>query len=221
MIDLDWIIIGTISLSLIGLLLGVVSLAGSFQANTRYKQLGVKPRGKRSKKRWQRQRSRYAQLRKKRVKLTMGLLLTTLVIGGIGSYVKYEQLTNMTAADTENIVAGYYLLDQMTDQLNELESSDNVEKLNSNIHTLAVRMASLSSKKGSDRGSKESQIVLNRYYARMGQLGVNLSSQKVEDLKEDKALLESYLHDIERVETSQTKVIAFYKVSEKSLAQRQ
>ncbi len=104
---------------------------------------------------------------------------------------------------------------------NAIESSENDEKLNANIHTLAVRMASFSSKKGSDRGTKESQLLLNRYYARMGQLGVNLASQKAEVLKEDQELLQSYTQDIERVEESQNKVLAFYQVDEKSLAQKQ
>lgn len=221
MINLDWIIIGAISLGILCLLLMVVTFAGMLQARGRLKQLGTKPKGSSSKKRWRRQKNRYSQLQKKRLKSTIGLLITTLVISGIGGYAKYYQMTNMTAADTENIVTGYYLIEQMTEQLNGLEGSENDEKINSNIHTLAVRMASFSAKKGSDRGTKESQLLLNRYYARMGQLGVNLASQKAQGLKADQDLLQSYLQDIERVEESQTKVLTFYKVDKKSLAQKQ
>lgn len=221
MINLDWIIIGAISLGIICLLLLIVSFAASLRARAQLQKLGAKPTGRSAKKKWRRQKNRYTKTQKSTFKSGVWLLLVTIVISGVGGYAKYYQMTNMTAADTENIVTGYYLLNQMSEQLNAIESSENDEKLNSNIQTLAVRMASFSSKKGSDRGTKESQLLLNRYYTRMGQLGVNLASQKVEALKEDKALLQSYLQDIERVEESQNKVLAFYKVDKKSLAQKQ
>lgn len=221
MINLDWLIIGAISLGIICLLLLILSFAASLRARSQLRKLGGKPTGRSVKKKWRRQKNRYTKTQKSAFKSGSWLLLMTLVISGIGGYAKYYQMTNMTAADTENIVTGYYLLDQMTEQLNAIESSENDEKLNANIHTLAVRMASFSSKKGSDRGTKESQLLLNRYYARMGQLGVNLASQKAEVLKEDQELLQSYIQDIERVEESQNKVLAFYQVDEKSLAQKQ
>ncbi|MBP1040164.1 hypothetical protein I6N95_03975 [Vagococcus sp. BWB3-3] len=221
MINLDWLIIGAISLGIICLLLLILSFAASLRARSQLRKLGGKPTGRSAKKKWRRQKNRYTKTQKSAFKSGSWLLLMTLVISGIGGYAKYYQMTNMTAADTENIVTGYYLLDQMTEQLNAIESSENDEKLNANIHTLAVRMASFSSKKGSDRGTKESQLLLNRYYARMGQLGVNLASQKAEVLKEDQELLHSYIQDIERVEESQNKVLAFYQVDEKSLAQKQ
>lgn len=221
MTNIEWVIIGAISLGILCLLLMIAAFVASFRAKSQLKQLGTKPKGTSAKKKWRRQKGRYTKASKNSLKTGVALALTTLVISGIGGYAKYYQMTNMTAVDTENIVTGYYLIDQMSEQLKAIEGSDNDEKSNSNIHTLAVRMASFASKKGSDRGTKESQLLLNRYYARMGQLGVNLASQKVQALKADKVLLESFLNDIERATESQKKVLSFYKVDEKSLAQKQ
>lgn len=221
MINLDWVIIGAISLGIICLILMIATFAAAFQAGSQLKELGAKPKAKSSKKKWRRQRSRYEKAKQRHLKTGLALLVVTLVVSGIGGYAKYYQMTNMTAADTENIVTGYYLIDQMTEQLTTIEGNDNEEKVNANIHALAVRMASFASKKGSDRGTKESQLLLNRYYARMGQVGINLASQKASILIEDKALLESYLQDLKRVEESQNKVLSFYKIDEKSLSQKQ
>ncbi len=221
MINLDWVIIGTISLGILCLLLMIAAFAGSLRAKSQLKQLGPKPRSRSSKKKWRRQKNRYANAQKNNLKSGIGLLIAVLVLSGVGGYAKYYQMTNMTVADTENIVTGYYLIAQMTEQLETLEASANQEKANANIHTLAVRMASFASKKGSDRGTKESQLLLNRYYARMGQVGINLASQKASDLVADKGVLESYQQDLKRVEESQDKVLSFYKVDKKSLAQKQ
>lgn len=221
MINLDWIIIGAISLGIICLILVIAAFVATFQTASQLKQLGGKPKARSSKKKWRRQRSRYEKAKQRHLKTGFALLAVTLVVSGIGGYAKYYQMTNMTAADTENIVTGYYLIDQMTEQLTTIEGNDNEEKANANIHALAVRMASFASKKGSDRGTKESQLLLNRYYARMGQVGINLASQKASVLIEDKALLESYLQDLDRVEESQNKVLSFYKIDEKSLSQKQ
>lgn len=220
---LDWLIIGAISLGILTIIMMMVAFVAMLRASATVKQLSAaKPKGRKAKKKWQRQLKRATKSRQKKLRTSVALLITSMVIGGVGGYAKYYQMTNMTAKDTENIVTGYYLLNQMTEQLNELaDGAGNEEKMTANIQTLAVRMASFTSKKGSSRGTKESQLLLNRYYARMGQLGVNLSSQKASSLKEDTDTLTDYVTDVERVQAAQQKVLSFYKIDEKSLAEKQ
>ena len=176
----------------------------------------ARPRNRKKVKRW---KLNLKQLEDKKAKVLRNMLFSLLavfIIGGGTGYAKYYQSTTISEQDIDNIVYGYYLVEQITEQLNEIDSLEE-KKASENIHTLGIALSSYSSKKGSDRSTEEAQILLNKYYARIGQFGLNISSQNFLDLKENEAMQKDYLEDLKKISEIQNKVITYYKIDESSL----
>ncbi len=66
------------------------------------------------------------------------------------------------------------------------------------------------------RLSAEGQKDLNRLYANMKELGLNLGSQTIETLS-DQTTLEAYQADLEKTKTNQKKVFEHFRINEDSL----
>ena len=217
MATFDIILIAGISATILLLILMIVSFIQVFLVNREYSALEkAKPKSKRRRRRWRRALDEIEDKRSKKIRITLFSLLAALLIGGGTGYAKYYQSTTISEQDIDNIVYGYYLLEQIEEQIQGIsETSD--QKSEENIHTLAVSLSSVASKKGSDRSTVDAQILLNQYYARIGQFGVNISSQNFKELKETPDKQEEYLNDIATIKKTQKKVIDFYKIDEKSL----
>lgn len=217
MATFDIILIAGISATILLLILMIVSFIQVFLVNREYSALEkAKPKSKRRRRRWRRALDEIEDKRSKKIRITLFSLLAALLIGGGTGYAKYYQSTTISEQDIDNIVYGYYLLEQIEEQIQGIsETSD--QKSEENIHTLAVSLSSFASKKGSDRSTVDAQILLNQYYARIGQFGVNISSQNFKELKETPDKQEEYLNDIATIKKTQKKVIDFYKIDEKSL----
>ncbi len=134
------------------------------------------------------------------------------------AYVKYYELTTLSEEDTYAIVQSYYLLNEMETQLTKVSNEGFVsEKVQNNIDAVSVRLASYTVKQGSDRNNIEGQTLLNKYYASMGQLGVNISAQK--ELNQEKTT--ELIADIKNSKKSQKKVLLYFEINEQSLKQKQ
>lgn len=145
----------------------------------------------------------------------VSLIIGVLIFGGT-LYLKFYQSTTLTTEDTDRIVYGYYLIEQLEEQFQLIEEGD-IKKSTENIRNLSMPLASYYAKKGDERGTEEAQLLLNSYYSRIGQLGVNISGEDVSKLVEDSEKQEEYLIDIEDAKKIQKSVIKFYKIDEKSL----
>ncbi len=178
-----------------------------------------KPNDRKKRRGWRRELRILENKKHNKLKYMLFSLLGALLIGGASGYAKYYQSTTISDVDTDNIVYSYYLLDQMEQEIKDIDNKSD-QKSFANIHTLAVSISSFSSKKGSDRSVEEAQLLLNKYYAQVGQLGVNLSSENVNELKKDKEKQTGYLDDITRVRGTQKKVLAYYKIDEASLKEK-
>ncbi|MGO2099732.1 hypothetical protein [Vagococcus salmoninarum] len=225
MLKIEWVVLISAALVILSLIMSIFFFSIYLRVRRRIQQTNnSKPQNKRKQKKWLRKLKKLDEAKKSSKKSMLLFLILFLVAGVSGGYAKYYQLTNMTSVDTENIVSSYYLLEQVEEQIGNLtESTEEISEvqLSSNIHTLAVRMASFSSKKGSDRASEKAQLLLNRYYARVGQLGVNLSSQQYEELVLEDSVRKSFIEDITATKKVQKKVLDFYKISEASLSGKQ
>lgn len=214
------ILIVGIAISILLFILMVTSIFLLVSAKKNLKKLeNCKPKDRKKRKRWKRDVRAAENKKSKQVRFVLFSLLGTLLIGGGTGYAKYYQATTISEQDTDNIVYGYYLLDQLEDQVKQVDKQ-NEKKASENIHTIAVSMSSFASKKGSDRSKEDAQIILNQYYARLGQLGINVSSQNFSELKKDKAKQDEYLEDIKNVRVTQKKVIKYYKIDESSLKEK-
>lgn len=221
MLLLECLILISVSLAILTTIILFFLLFSLFYNLKNIKKLKVKSRLKR-----RGQRKLYRKIEKlsailkrnqKSILLNIALLVISVSVGG---YSLYYQRSGMTKIDTENIISGYYLVGQIEQQLGLISQKKLLEKESElNIHTLAIKMASYSAKKSSDHQSKDGQLLLNKYYSEIGQLGVNLSSQNYSDLSEKKEIMVGYIKDLGSIKVIQTKVLNFYKINETSLNQ--
>lgn len=218
---LELIMLVAISLAILFFVLLVTYVGSRIRTGKKIVALRAKPKNKKEVRRWRREKNSLEALKRTQLKSIIILFSLLLVTSGIAGYSKYYQLTNMTAADTETIVTGYYLMSKVGEQLDErLNNSIDSKKLNENVHNLSVRMASFASKRANNSGSSEGQQLLNRYYAQVGQLGVNLASEQFADTADEPTTLATYKLDIEKAQKNQKKVLDFYKVDEGSLKEK-
>lgn len=214
---LEIILIVGIVVTILLFILLIVYLSQFVTTRKKYKELATKKiKNKRKRRRLKRELEEYQEKSSKKLKgFLFSFLGFVLFTGGTG-YAKFYQSTTISEYDIDNIVYGYYLLEQIEQQIIDIDSNDE-KKTSENIHTLAVSLSSFSAKKGSDKGRMEAQILLNQYYSKIGQFGVNISSQNFSELKANKEKQEEYLGDIEKVKSNQNKVIEYYKIDESSL----
>ena len=77
-------------------------------------------------------------------------------------------------------------------------------------------MASYHGLSASSLNKKEGQILLNRYYNSIKELGINTSSQ-AQDFFNNQELTDEFLKDVDKAKNYQSDVIKYYKVNQDEL----
>lgn len=142
----------------------------------------------------------------------------TVLFAGVAMFVSYYQSMNLTAEDSEAVVKSYYLLRDLKEQL-ELADSQSEESFQENIRLLSTGLASYGIRKASDLNSTEGQIILNRYYNGLKQLGMNASTQ-VKYIYGNKELITVFLSDVQRVISYETAVFDYYQVNHAAFSEK-
>lgn len=213
----DWSIIIGISITILLFISFILFFMSSIRIKkVLNKQQKNKPKSKRKRKKWSNEIKLLKKKKSSQIRFMIFSIIGVFIIGGATGYARWYQSTNLQDTDMDSLVYGYYLVDQIDKQLKDAEG-ENSKKNEENIHKLSLQISSYSSKKASDKGTKESQILINRYYARLGQFGINLASQNYDGLKENIA---EYQQDIVNIKTAQKQVLDFYKINENSLKQK-
>lgn len=215
---LEWIYIGALSigsLSVIGLcyfMFRWFSLSKSLKSLTNSKSKGRK--AKRNKK-----RQKIVLNRKKHsifILFIVSLVSSLLFFGG-SAYIRYYQAMNLTPEDSKSIVTSYYLIRDFEDQLNMLkDKKDDQIKLEQNIRQLSTSMASYGTKKADTLNSVDGQLILNRYYNSVTQLGKNASTQ-TKNFYGNSELVNDFLKDIQSAKDYEGDVFKYYKVDKSAL----
>lgn len=171
---------------------------------------------KRKNKKVKRELNNITKIKKIYIRRVFLSIIGIIIVGGSTFYLKWYQSTNLQDEDMDNLVFGYYLLNQVEEQLKVAEKDDS-KKTEENIHSLALKISTYSSKSGSDRGTKESQVLLNRYYSRLGQFGVNVAAESFNNIKSN---IGEYQEDIKNIKSVQKQALEYYKINEDSLKQK-
>lgn len=219
---IEWVILTSVAGAIVSLIMTIVGIFGLVRTKKKLTKIKAsKPQTRKAKGAWRRQIKKNKDSVDNFKRTIIICLLSMILVSSVGGYIYYYQMTNLTKVDTDNIVSGYYLLDQIEEQLAlaTKEEADS-EQVKNNIHTIAIRIASFSAKKGNDRGSREGQQLLNRYYAKVGQFGINLSSQSYQELVEKPSTQTAYLEDIKGILETQKKLLDFYTIDEASLREK-
>lgn len=210
---LEWIYIGTLSigsLSVIGLCYFIFRLI-SLRKNLKTLDKS-KPKGKKAKRNKKRQKIALSRKKQSILILFIVSLLSSLIFFGSSAYIRYYQAMNLTPEDSKSIVTSYYLIRDFEDQLNLLkDKKDDQTKLEQNIRQLSTSMASYGTKKANTLNSVDGQLVLNRYYNSVKQLGMNASTQ-TKNFYGNSELVNQFLKDIQGAKDYEGDVFKYYKV---------
>ncbi|UUV99463.1 hypothetical protein [Vagococcus luciliae] len=210
---------------IIVLSIGCLTVIGVFYFLFRFisvkKQLKVlsntKSKGKKAKR--NKKRQKIVLDRKKRSVLTLfivSLILSITLFSGT-AYARYYQAMNLSKEDSESIVNSYYLIRDFEDQLKLLrDKKDDQTKLEQNIRQLSTSMASYGTKKANKLNSVDGQLVLNRYYNSVKQLGMNASTQ-TKNFYGNSELVNGFLKDIQSAKDYEGDVFRYYKVDKSVL----
>lgn len=212
-----------------GVVLAILSLLGTGYFFWRYIDSGRKinelPTKKFKKKRKNKKIAfRRKQLLSRKSNSLRLFIIAVLCVGtfsGGAAYTSHYQSTNLTAADSDSLVKGYYLLRDFNDQLLAAEvQEEEAMKLQQNIRYLATAMASYGSKKASDINSQEGQMTLNRYYNALKQLGMNASTQ-TNNFYGNSELVAEFLADIVKTQEYEKIAFEYYRVSDAAFVENE
>lgn len=218
MTTLDYVYTGGIILAILSLIGASLFLYRFFLKHRQLKKLPIKKLRNKKKQRRIR-RIRQELLAQKRQSIRAFVLSLVLFLsfsaGAIG--LSYYQSMTLGTDDSDSLVKGYYLLRDFKKELAEVESKqEDKEKLQKNIRYLGTSMASYGTKKASSVNTEEGQLVLNRYYKALKELGMNVSTQ-TNNFYENPSLVEEFLTDSAKVETYEKAAFTYYKVDESLL----
>lgn len=215
---LDRLFIGGASIVIVLLLLMVYFLIQSIRTRQKLKKLPTK-KGK-NKKRNKQIFLKRNQLKKDKKKQLRGgmtaFIFACLLTGGI-SYLSYYQSMNLSSNDSDIVVKSYYLLRDFEQEITTAkDKGDDEEKVQQNIRYLATSMASQGIKKASIINTEEGQLILNRYYNSVKQLGMNASTQ-TKNFYGNTKLVDDFLADIQKVASYEKEAFDYYKVNQSAL----
>ncbi|MEI5990814.1 hypothetical protein A5881_002319 [Enterococcus termitis] len=150
---------------------------------------------------------------------TLLFLILTIIALGSGVYSRNYQQNHLQGEDSGALVQSYYLLEDAVIQINNVNTGENPQKSMKNIKEISSRLASYGARKSALTLKEDGQLLLNRHYTALRELGVNLNAQSIETL-ENNETVETYLKDIKKVQESQKKVFKRFNVNEAALKQR-
>lgn len=218
MTTFDWLYVGLLSIAIIS---GVLSLRMIFfliKDRGRLVQVSKnRPKNKVKHKKWL-VACKKIENKKKRHRRSLILLLTsTLLFSGIAVYGRYYQATNLGQADTENIADSYSLIGSVQNEIDN--SSENKSQAVLNLDVLARRLSSFGMKRSSARLTKDGQLMLNRYYNQVYQLGRNLNGN-IGKIADDESLQTEFMSDIEKINGQQKKIFDYYSIDETAVTNK-
>ncbi|WP_265459929.1 hypothetical protein [Enterococcus sp. HY326] len=216
---LDWLVIGLLSLAVLCLLFAIVCLVNWY---IKSKQLQVHrkqrpPKKKPLVKRWRRTMHGINQQKRIFRKRFFILLLLGSLLIPLSFYVRYYQATTLSSGNSDALVQGYALTQEIERDLKDVSTTDNPEQLQATIYDVAARLASYGTETPDPRLSQEGKLLMKDLFERMKRLGINLSGISIEQMQ-DPDQNGSYLSDVERLKSSQQKVFEYFRIDESTLS---
>ncbi|MGL4696937.1 hypothetical protein [Enterococcus larvae] len=179
----------------------------------------VRTKNKKKRKRLVRQRRAVEKKRRKYMISALALFILGSAGVGISAYTIYYQSTNLNQKEQEQIVKGYYYLNDIEDQLMLAESGTGGEELSSDLTTLASRIGAFAVVRADYRLGSDYQQLLNRYYSSLKDLGINLASRNL-TFYDNVEELADFKEDVAKVRSNQKEVFKAFSVNEDSLKEQ-
>ena len=210
--------VALISLILILLILLIARSVLFFIKKKELKEFLKKKKNRRKKKQFKRNKIFLEKKIKKNKRMIIILVIVELLLGASLYGFNYYQNTNISSADSDLIVRGYFLVDDFTKEIEKASaSSEDEEASKQNIKYLALSMATYSNKTANTSNTKEGQRLINKYYKIVGQLGMNATRDINSFYGNKNDILSSYKSELARVKENESKAFDFYKINANSL----
>lgn len=212
---LEWGIIIGIAATII---FGLLTLFHFFQFIMRQKKLSrfpkKPPKNKRKRLRWKKYQTKLANQRSSALKIFITFLILTALAGGGTTYGSYYQSTNLSENDSELVVQSYLLLRDFQSQIQTAGAAKaDADAVARNIRYLTTSLSTYGSKLASTANTVEGQMVLNKYYAAVGELGMN-ASREINDFYGNPDLVATYESDIEKIKALEEAAYSYYQVDQ-------
>lgn len=215
---LEWVFLGTFIGGILFLLLCILSFVLLILNSKKLKEArNKKTKSKSKRKKQKKEIQRFEKSKKKSLISFIICLLLALASGAAAGYVSYYQSVNLSEKDSKSVVEAYYLINDIEAQLKiAREEKDDKGKTSAAIRKFSTQMASFNSRRASELNKEDGQVLLNRYYNIVKEVGINASNQS-QDFYGNKELTDEFLNDLKRAKGFQKEVFKYYKVDEKSL----
>lgn len=149
------------------------------------------------------------------------LFALSVIFATSAGYARYYQAMHLSQNDGDQVAKSYYLVRDFETTLTASKALKEPDKVTQErFRQLSTRMASYGIQKSDTRNSEEGQLLLNRYYASLTQLGKN-ASQQVTKLYGESDKIGSLLSDSEKTKLYEKEVLDYYRVDEKKLKQQE
>ncbi|MHC5372291.1 hypothetical protein ACYSNU_00670 [Enterococcus sp. LJL120] len=217
---LEWLIIIGIAVAIIACIFTLIFLYLTISRQKKVSKLSKRPpKSKKRRRRWEKLRQRYLRQKNSALRSLIIFLVITFIFGGGTAYGMYYQSTNLSSDDAEAVVQSYFLVHTFETQLTEAANGEGEEDaVTRNLQYLATSLASYGSKNASSLNTVEGQSVLNRYYAAIGELGINASRQ-VSEFYGNPDLAATYTSSLERITSLEEAAFSYYEVDQDMLDQ--
>lgn len=217
---LDWIAVICLAAAILFLLSMCLFLFLFFRAKAEANKLAkIRTKNKRKRKKIIHAKKNRLKAKTRNSVIAVLCFVVGLFCAAGSAYTIYYQASNLSEADQKAIVNGYYYLTEVENQINDAKNGGDENTLSTNLNTLASRLSGFALNKADYRISSEGQLLINRYYTSMKELGINLSSQSAAFYKDPKQL-EILKADLDKVKKNEAAVFKQFSVDEKSLAQQ-
>lgn len=214
---LDWSFVTLLSSALLFFLFALFSVVLSIITSRKLRRFKRRPpKDKRKRKQFIMKRRKVEKQVKRQRNSGITLFVLMLIATGSALYTRHYQMNNLHTKDSESIVQSYYLLDEVELQLNNIKNDENPQKSIKNLRELSLSLSSYGARRAYQGLTEDGQMLLNRHFVLLKELGTNLSSQTVDSLgKAD--TMEGYQKDVKKVRDSQQEVFKRFKVNEAAL----
>lgn len=218
MTTLDWFFTVGMIVSILCMLFFFLFLFLTFGSGAKVRSLKrVRTKNKKKRKRLLLKKRQMIQRKKNQRNSALLFFVFSLLFAAGAVYSAYYQTMNLTTEDSDSIIQGYYLLSDFSSQLEKAgESSETEEKTLGNLRYLSSSLSSYGVKKASYLNTEEGQLLLNRYYGSMKEIGMN-ATNNLSKIYGNPELVKEYQADIDKITENQKKVFEMYKVDENSL----
>ncbi|MEI5995025.1 hypothetical protein [Candidatus Enterococcus mansonii] len=217
---LDWIAIISLSVAILLLFFMLINLVIFFRMGAELKRITkIRTKNKKKRRRLNRKKKDLRKKKQKRMITVASFLFISVLCIMASAYTVYYQSTNLGKDDQNNIVMGYYYLSELEQQISnfEEEKSDGT-KLSENLGTISMRLSAFTSK-ADYRINNDGQLLINRYYTSMKELGKVMFAEQQQLADSPEKLAELKL-DVAKVREKEQKVLDTFKISKKSLEQK-